>query len=70
MNREICLMVILGMSISLIMKKEFSGQKLQETLGKTFDGTIKYDEFFNSIDEIEIKCMSLIKQIKNQTDKK
>lgn len=70
MNREICSMVILGMSISLIMKKEFSGQKLQENLDKTFDGTIKYDEFFNSIDEIEIKCMSLIKQIKNQTDKK
>lgn len=61
--------IIIGIAISLISNNEFSEERLQDIVGKVFNGEVKYNEFFESIEELEEKAHDLIIKIKDQNDK-
>ena len=64
-DKEKYIMVITGVSISLLNNNEFSERRLQEVLDRIFDGSIKYHDFFENVEQIEKKCNRLIREIKN-----
>jgi hypothetical protein len=65
MEEEKYIMVIMGISISLLNNNEFSERRLQEVLDYTFGGSARYHSFFENIEQIESKCIELIREIKN-----
>lgn len=65
MEEEKYIMVIMGISISLLNNNEFSERRLQEVLDYTFGGSVSYHSFFENIEQIERKCSELIREIKN-----
>lgn len=65
MDNEKYKMVIMGMSTSLILNNDFSEKRLQEVLDQAFDGNIKHENFFDTIEQIEQICKATIMEIRN-----
>lgn len=63
MDEEKYIMIITGISISLLNNNEFSERRLQEVLDNIFDGSVKYHDFFKNAEQIEEKCNRLIREI-------
>jgi|AntAceMinimDraft_1070359.scaffolds.fasta_scaffold01829_1 hypothetical protein len=61
--------IIIGIAISLISNNEFSEERLQDIVGKVFSGNVKYNDFFESIEQIEKKAYDLIMKIQDENRK-
>jgi len=59
----------LVIAISLISNNEFSEERLQDIVGKVFSGNVKYNDFFESIEQIEKKAYDLIMKIQDENRK-